>query len=113
VTLARSFLHQHQARQGNMPQGRCLTSPDEASSALGLSASRRNEVVAIIGRIPKIVRIIKAKRSIFWYADKIGETFGVYSYDNETYVLKEDRDRENVPIHWIYRDDAVEAEEEA
>jgi len=62
------------------------------------------------------VRIVKAKRSTFWYADKIGETFEVYpdsSCDNESYVLKEDRDRGDVPLHWIRREDAVEVEEEA
>ena len=57
------------------------------------------------------VRVTKSSSPQAWYADKIGETFEVYpdpsGYD-DSYILKEDKDRRDVPYHWILREDCIE-----
>jgi hypothetical protein len=57
------------------------------------------------------VRIIKAKRPTYWYSRMVGETFEVYpdaSNEGDSYILKEDKDRGDVTLHWIRREDCEE-----
>ena len=46
----------------------------------------------------KLVKIIKASRDSYWYADKIGQEFSVSCIlDNNQYVILESYDR----VNWI------------
>ena len=60
-----------------------------------------------------IVRIIKCDEPAAWYADLVGETFDVYPYDSDSYVLKKDYDRGNDQLWRHIKKDEVERIEDA